>query len=123
VLCVDNQPDILEGMAQLLGGWGCDVMTAASTVEALGRIDNGDARPDMVLADYQLDDGDTGLITLAAIGEHCGDIPGAVITADHGDEIRDLVRSAGYPMLRKPIRPAALRAMMHQLLSKRPASA
>ena len=123
VLCVDNQPDILEGMAQLLGGWGCEVMTAASTTEALGRIGNGGPRPDMVLADYQLDDGDTGLITLAAIGEHCGVIPGAVITADHGDEIRDLVRSAGYPMLRKPIRPAALRAMMHQLLAQRVASA
>ena len=98
-------------------------MTAASTTEALGRIGNGGPRPDMVLADYQLDDGDTGLITLAAIGERCGVIPGAVITADHGDEIRDLVRSAGYPMLRKPIRPAALRAMMHQLLAQRVASA
>ena len=123
VLCVDNQSDILEGMSQLLGGWGCEVITATSTVEALRTIGNGNPRPDMVLADYQLDDGDTGLVTLAAIGEHCGAIPGAVITADHGDDIRDLVRNAGYPMLRKPIRPAALRAMMHQLLARRSARA
>ncbi|MGB5588446.1 MAG: NahK/ErcS family hybrid sensor histidine kinase/response regulator [Gammaproteobacteria bacterium] len=119
VLCVDNQADILEGMSQLLGGWGCEVICAASTVEALAAISDDCPHPDMVLADYQLDDGDTGLITLAAIGERFGDIPGAVITADHGDDIRILVRNAGYPMLRKPIRPAALRAMMHQLRAQR----
>jgi len=114
VLCVDNQQNILEGMTQLLGGWGCEVLTALGTREALETVDRRSRCPDMLLVDYHLDDGDNGLSTMAAMRERYGDIPGVVITADHGDDVRSAARSMGYTVLRKPVRPAALRAIISQ---------
>lgn len=114
VLCVDNQQSILEGMTQLLGGWGCEVLTAVGTREALETVDHRSRCPDMLLVDYHLDDGDNGLSTMAAMKERYGEIPGVVITADHGDDVRSAARSMGYTVLRKPVRPAALRAIISQ---------
>ncbi len=119
VMCVDNQDDILDGMVDLLSGWGCEVMTAPGTGDAVRVIEDAGRVPDLVLADYHLDGGDTGLATLAAVRQRHGEIRGAVITADHSEELRALVRSAGYTLLKKPVRPAALRAIMSQLLSAR----
>ncbi len=114
VLCVDNQPSILEGMTQLLGGWGCEVLTAVGTLDALETVDRRSRCPDLLLVDYHLDDGDNGLSTMAAMRERYGEIPGVVITADHGDDVRSAARSMGYTVLRKPVRPAALRAIISQ---------
>ena len=69
---------------------------------------------DVLLVDYHLDDGDNGLSTMAAMRERYGEIPGIVITADHGDDVRSAARSMGYNVLRKPVRPAALRAIISQ---------
>ena len=52
-----------------------------------------------------------------AIRAAWGPLPAVVITADHGDEVRESVRQAGVPIVRKPIRPAGLRAALNQLLS------
>jgi CheY-like chemotaxis protein len=55
VLCIDNDPRILDGMRQLLEGWGCVV----ETIPASAEIDVNN-RPNIVLADYHLDR-ETGL--------------------------------------------------------------
>jgi CheY-like chemotaxis protein len=70
-----------------------------------------------MLVDYHLSDDDTGLATVAAIRAAWGPLPAVVITADHGDEVRERVRLAGVRLVRKPIRPAGLRAALNQLLS------
>jgi hypothetical protein len=36
----------------------------------------------------------------------------ALITADHGAELTRAARKAGVPLLHKPLRPAALRALL-----------
>ena len=118
VLCVDNESSILEGMTQLLGGWTCHVLTAEDTDSALATLEVGGRAPDLVLADYHLDGDDTGLRTLEAVRARWGDVPGAIITADYGEEVRERVRASGVLILRKPIKPAALRAIMSQLLAR-----
>ena len=35
VLCIDNDPQILDGMEALLGGWGCRVLKAADLDAAI----------------------------------------------------------------------------------------
>jgi hypothetical protein len=42
-----------------------------------------------------------------------------VITADYGEDVRERVRAAGFAIMRKPVKPAALRAIMSQLLLAR----
>ena len=119
VLCIDNEPSILEGMTQLLEGWGCEVLTATDTAGAAARLDEAGRTPDLVLADYHLDGEDTGLCSIAAVRERWGEVPAVIITADYGEAVREHVRAAGFAIMRKPVKPAALRAMMSQLLLAR----
>ena len=119
VLVIDNEQDILEGMTRLLEGWSCQVMTATSTESALAALRGARQLPDLVLADFHLDHGDTGLKSIAALRECIGEIPAVVITADYGEQVRDRVRDAGFAIMRKPVKPAALRAIMSQLLLAR----
>jgi CheY-like chemotaxis protein len=118
VLCVDNQPSILEGMAQLLEGWSCEVLAATDTTEALAVLEKAGRAPDIVLADSHLDGDDTGLKTLDGIAAAWGPVPGVIITADYGEVVRQRVRDSGFPLLRKPVKPAALRAIMSQVLAR-----
>ncbi|MEC9369142.1 MAG: PAS domain-containing hybrid sensor histidine kinase/response regulator [Pseudomonadota bacterium] len=114
VLCVDNEPAILDGMEVLLSSWGCRVVKAVSRAEALQRLRAGAIVPDIVLADYHLD-GDTGVAVVRFLREQFGpDLAAVVITADRSPEVQELVRSEGLHILRKPLRPASLRAVMAQ---------
>jgi PAS domain S-box-containing protein len=118
VLCVDNEADVVDSMAQLLEGWGCEVLKADSTMAAIAAVENAPRVPAAMLVDYHLSEDDTGLATVAAIRAAWGPLPAVVITADHGDEVRERVRQAGVRLVRKPIRPAGLRAALNQLLSR-----
>jgi Na+/proline symporter/signal transduction histidine kinase/CheY-like chemotaxis protein len=123
VLCIDNEASVLDGMRTLLGGWGCDVLTAASSAEAIAAITARSLVPDAVLADYQLDR-ETGLDALAALHRVTGiEIPGVIITANHSPEVQRQVRALGFGLLRKPVKAAALRALLTQVHVRRQAAA
>ncbi|TMJ71440.1 MAG: response regulator [Alphaproteobacteria bacterium] len=122
-LCIDNEPAGLRGMQVLLEGWGCTVVTAGSAAEAIARLDETAGRPDIILADYHLDDG-TGVAAVAAVRAAAGSqAPVIVITADHSAEVQREVRMHGYALLRKPLKAAALRALMYQLTWQRAVAA
>jgi Na+/proline symporter/signal transduction histidine kinase len=123
VLCIDNEPAVLRGMQTLLEGWGCTVITAESAAEAVRRLGESARSPDIMLADYHLDDG-TGLDAVAAL--HVGgrsQTPVIVITADPSAEVQREVRKRGFALLRKPLKAAALRALMYQLTWQRAVAA
>jgi Na+/proline symporter/signal transduction histidine kinase/CheY-like chemotaxis protein len=121
VLCLDNDALIREGMEQLLTTMGADVTVAANR-QALFQSVSRDGTPDIVLADYHLDDGDTGLSAVQALRQETGaDIPCIVISADDSDVIRDRARAVGYRFLAKPVNAARLRALLLALAAQRPA--
>ncbi len=114
VLVVENEPNVLQGMADLLGTWGCRLVAAQDKAAALAAIGPGETPPDIVLADYHLDDNCLGTDVIAAIrGELGREIPAAVITADRSAEIQHLVQAMPVTtLLIKPIKPARLRALV-----------
>ncbi|WP_129141245.1 hybrid sensor histidine kinase/response regulator [Modicisalibacter coralii] len=117
VVCIDNETLILEGMKAMLSGWGCEVFTATSIGGAKSILRHLDADPDAILADYHLDNEVTGLMALDALLERCnGPVPGIVITADRTEEVADAIKRGGYQLLLKPVRPAALRALLTRTL-------
>jgi signal transduction histidine kinase/CheY-like chemotaxis protein len=123
VLCVDNEPAVLSGMQTLLEGWGCSVVSAQSAAEAVRQLRETGVRPDIILADYHLDDG-TGFEAVAALRAATrSQAPVIVITADHSAEVQREVRLRGYALLRKPLKAAALRALMYQLTWQRAVAA
>lgn len=119
VLCLDNDRAILDGMQALLQRWGVRALLAASVAEAEALM-AGHA-PDVILADYHLHDRVEGLDALDLLRARGGADapPGALITADASDALADEARRRGYALLRKPVRPAALRALLAALAAGR----
>ncbi|MFM9942571.1 MAG: NahK/ErcS family hybrid sensor histidine kinase/response regulator [Hyphomicrobiaceae bacterium] len=122
VLCIDNEPQVLAGMATLLAGWGVSTSLAASAGEALRAPNLGHQIPDVILADYHLD-GTTGLAAVTTLRQAYGAaIPAVIITADHTAEVQRAIRDAGLAQLRKPLKAAMLRALLSQYAVRRAAA-
>jgi Na+/proline symporter/CheY-like chemotaxis protein len=114
ILCIDNEPAILDGMETLLGGWSCRVLKAADLPGALAVLDASDTEPDGLLVDYHLDGGN-GVGAIAALRHRLQrDLPAILITADRSARVREEARAAGVHVLNKPIKPASLRALITQ---------
>ncbi|WP_198670343.1 PAS domain-containing hybrid sensor histidine kinase/response regulator [Dyella sp. C9] len=117
VLCLDNDPAILDGMRALLQRWGVECRTALDVVQAEQELRRGGV--DLILADYHLTDDLDGLQALDQLGAAIGDLPPvAMITADGSSELKQRARALGYPVLHKPVRPAALRALLSALVRR-----
>lgn len=116
VLVVDNERQIQSGMRTLLSGWGCEVAVAADEGEALRQFDQGE-RPDVILADYHLNDGETGDRVIARLQDHFGAaVPSVMISADRGEALKAKLAGSGTPLLNKPVKPAQLRALLRTML-------
>ncbi len=114
VLVVDNDAGVLKAMHTLLRGWDCAVLAAADSTTAQ-RLAAADA-PDLLILDYHLDDGDTGLTLKATLERMLGPMPCVVVSADHSEAVARAVVAAGGHLLHKPLKPLALRALLLRLL-------
>jgi CheY-like chemotaxis protein len=119
VLCIDNEPAILAGMSALMTRWGVRVITAADAAQAQTAFERD--RPDVVLADYRLGEREMDGLDLLQSMRRGGvePVPGALVTADHGTAVAERARAMGYPVLRKPVKPGALRALLGALAAQR----
>ncbi len=112
VLAIDNEPDILKGMAALLGQWGCRVVTGPDVRQALAALADVRHSPDVVIADYHLDDAN-GIDAIIQLRWRFGpDLPAILITADRTPEVREAAEAKDIHLLNKPVKPAALRALL-----------
>jgi CheY-like chemotaxis protein len=123
VLCIDNDPNILDGMATLLRGWGCETFQAADLSEAVATLRAAGKSPGGLLIDYHLDHGN-GIEAVAELRRLFGaEIPAVLITADRSPDVRDAARALAIQVLNKPLKPASLRALMSQWMVHRVAAA
>ncbi|MGD9784609.1 MAG: NahK/ErcS family hybrid sensor histidine kinase/response regulator [Hyphomicrobiaceae bacterium] len=123
IVCIDNEPAVLAGMEALLTGWGCAVKTAASAAMALEAISGMAEPPDIILADYHLDSG-TGVDAVQRLRKALDrQVPAVIITADHSLEVQREVRAHDLTLLRKPLKAAALRALIMKATLARAAAA
>jgi signal transduction histidine kinase len=118
ILLVENDPSGSEAMAALLEGWGCDVATTPSAADALLRLNELGGAPDAVIADLHLDHGESGLSAIADIRQHLKlDVPAMIITADYSEKAAKQASLSGLEVLKKPIKPAEMRALLSFLLT------
>lgn len=115
LLVLDNELSILHSMAALLGQWGCEVLIASDKAAALVALN--ELPPELILADYHLDQGATGWDVAQALRAHFGvPIPVVVITADRSDQCRRQLQGVGVPVLNKPVKAGKLRSILSYLL-------
>jgi len=123
VVCIDNDLAILDGMETLLGGWGCRVLKAPDLDAAISAVAEAKLSPDGLLVDYHLDEGN-GIAAIAELRRRFGaDLTAILITADRSPHVREEARVNGIQVLNKPIKPAALRALLTQWRMQRVAAA
>ncbi|MEA2991431.1 MAG: hypothetical protein QOD40_351 [Alphaproteobacteria bacterium] len=123
VLCIDNDLTILDGMKTLLEGWGCRVFKAPDLATAIATVAETKIPPDGLLVDYHLDNGN-GIDAVVELRRRFGeDLPGILITADRSPRVRAEARAYDIEVLNKPVKPAALRALLAQCRVRRVAAA
>lgn len=121
VLCIEDDPAILDGMRELLGRWEIDVLCATTPAEAIAMAAAQEI--DIVLADFHLQSEPSGLDVLNTLlrdGPTSRPRAGALVTADASEEVSQRARTLGFEVLRKPVRPGALRALIAALIRRRP---
>lgn len=117
VLCIEDDQDILDGLVELLSRWEMRVIGVQNAEDAHDAIRH--YRIDLVLADYHLHGQPIGLDLLVQLTDRItaiGPARGALITADASPALLHEARSRGFQLLRKPVRPAALRALIAALM-------
>ncbi len=122
VVVIDNDPLVLEGMGGILRSWGCRVITATTDSKALEALTEQDTAADLIISDYHLSDGRTGLEAIARLrGALSAHIPAFLISGDTDPVALHEAKANGCHLLHKPVDPMALRAMFSQAI-RRPQS-
>ncbi|TAD88136.1 MAG: PAS domain S-box protein [Alphaproteobacteria bacterium] len=122
VLCIDDDATVIAGMRALLDAWGVE-LTAVTSVAA-ARAATVDRPPELLLIDYHIGDDDTGFEALNTLERQWGRLPPTIlITADRSDPVRLEAQRRHVGLLHKPVKPAALRALMTRMVDPPAAAA
>jgi signal transduction histidine kinase/CheY-like chemotaxis protein len=111
---VDDDPAVLDALGRLLRQWGMEVYPLRNLHQVMHELHTA---PDVVLADYQLLNGETGLMVAREVHQRWGaHIPIVLITGDTRTETIQALRQSGFPLLHKPVRANQLRTLLTLLL-------
>jgi GAF domain-containing protein/DNA-binding NarL/FixJ family response regulator/anti-sigma regulatory factor (Ser/Thr protein kinase) len=123
IVVIDDDALVLDGMRGILQSWGCNVVAAPSDDAALAQLAQQGEQPDLIISDYRLADGKTGIGAIERIRDALGvPVPAFLISGDTAPErLRD-ASASGYHLLHKPVPPMKLRAMLNRLLKRRNAA-
>ncbi len=117
IVIVEDEEGIRHALNLLLSGWGCKVLELSS-LEEVNRNRLMPDKPDMILADYRLQNNETGVDVIYAIYDFYQDktIPAAIITGDTAPDRIKEAQQKGFPILYKPVSGGKLRALLNSLL-------
>jgi two-component system CheB/CheR fusion protein len=118
VLVVDDERAVAEATQMLLELEGFDVQTAASRDEVQAIISDPSLVPEILLTDYHLRSGETGVDIIKTVREQAGnDLPVVLVSGDTSDRlaISDLERVT---FMKKPVDVDQLLTEIRQQLSR-----
>jgi CheY-like chemotaxis protein/anti-sigma regulatory factor (Ser/Thr protein kinase) len=117
VLVIDDERSVRIGMRVLLEELDCRCVEAGSIAEAVQQART--ARPDAVLADLRLRNGENGIQAIAAIVDVIGPTPALLISGDTAPDRLQEANRAGIKLLHKPVPLPLLQAELAALLDSR----
>ena len=116
IVVIDDEPDVRDSMAALLGSWGSKVFAFANAEDALAAPPEG-TRPALLVVDYRLRAGTTGLEAARLLREAWGaDIPVLLVSGESSADELARIKASGFPLLHKPVPPAKLKSLLLHLL-------
>jgi Na+/proline symporter/signal transduction histidine kinase len=114
VVIIENDVDTIEAVSHLLHSWGATVYAFNKIADALTHCP---ICPDLLFLDYHLDNGATGAEAAAALRNQWQiSIPAVLSSADRTEEVRKQAIDAHLHYLPKPIKPAALKRFIKQVI-------
>jgi signal transduction histidine kinase len=124
ILVIEDEPAVRAGLEVLLRGWGARVESfdsvAASTAWA-GGTDPAPPRPDLLIVDYRLEEGRTGVDAIEALRARFGaKIPAILVTGSTMTGHEREAQQHEFHLLIKPVVPNKLRAMIAFKLGVKP---
>lgn len=116
-LVVENDAGMRRGYEMILRDrLGMVARMAGGTAEAMATM--GDDPPDVIIADYNLENGDTGVHAIRALrGAGAQNVPAVMVTAHRDPEIARTCAHMGVLLMEKPVRPAELSEVLGRLLA------
>jgi two-component system CheB/CheR fusion protein len=124
VLVIEDDPEVREILTLLLEDAGHRVALAADGAAALDFLAHSGLRPDVILADYNLPNGMTGLQAVVSIRERLHQpIPAIILTGDISTETLRAVAGQNCTQLNKPVKAPHLAQLIQEMMpAPRPAS-
>jgi PAS domain S-box-containing protein len=121
VMLVEDDAVIRMALVLMLEDWNYRVVEAGSGAEAeelLGHLIDSGEEPDLILADYRLPEGTTGLMVMDMVRRRLSrDVPGVLLTGDtSADRLREAA-GAQCALLHKPIQPSRLHDTLASVLN------
>jgi len=102
-LLIENDVELQGALTITMEQWGIDVLPVLSGSEAIALLHEIDIVPDVILADYQLDLGETGTDAIRQLWSIYGRIPAALITANRTQQVMQDCQKSGVELMYKPI--------------------
>jgi two-component system, sensor histidine kinase len=119
IVVIDDDAPIRTGMDEVLRSWGCRTILADCADSALAQIADEARIPDLIIADYRLREGRTGVQGIERIATRVGRrIPAIIVTGDIAPERVAEAKLGGYRLLHKPVSAANLRSLASYLMRK-----
>jgi CheY-like chemotaxis protein len=117
VVVIEDEAIVMIGYQMLFESWGYRVVAAGSADDVLANLPLDGSTPDVIIADYRLKDGQTGVAAIRSIQEAFGKvIPAILITGDTGAERLREAAASGLPILHKPVNGTQLRDLLRRSL-------
>ena len=116
VLVIEDDPDMRELLRLLLESEGYGVMVAPTGPAALDMMARGTVQLFLVLADYNLPRGMTGLQAARKLRDMFQSVPTIILTGDiSADTLRDVAQE-GCRQLNKPVKPSDLLGLIQDMV-------
>ncbi len=110
-LVLDDDLQVLAAWKALFDGWGLTVKYATNSVQAMQQLDDG-FEPNAIFCDQRLRSGESGFEILKELLQRFPNACGAMVSGEFDSpELRD-AEAEGYLVLRKPLEPAQLHAVL-----------
>jgi len=113
ILVVEDNALVRDALVTLLQGWRLEIVAASDVPSAMHCLQGGGI--DAVISDWRLPDGQDGVSLLRQARQMAGVKLVALLTGEHVEQA-----PPDLPLLRKPVRPLRLRALLDQHLGDHP---
>ncbi|MCC6658463.1 MAG: response regulator [Rhodocyclaceae bacterium] len=118
VALLEDDSLVREAMVALLERQGLEVFAGTDAEALQANLAAAGARPDLIIADYQLRGGESGVAAAQALRRRFGErIPVILVTGQTSDERLGEAMASGFPVLRKPVKGGKLLALIRSVLN------